>query len=77
MSLKTKVIQQLSEGAKSLKVLKNHLGNPKKVAHILDDLEKKKKVLKKDGKYYLTDLYHGVQAVVVKLGPRLCFCKST
>ena len=46
MSLKTKVIQQLSEGAKSLKVLKNHLGNPKKVAHILDDLEKKKKVLK-------------------------------
>ena len=59
MSLKTKVLQQLSEGAKSLKVLKNHLGNPKKVAHILDDLEKKKKVLKKDGKYYLTDLYHG------------------
>ena len=52
MSLKTKVLQQLSEGAKSLKVLKNHLGNPKKVAHILDDLEKKKKVLKKDGKYY-------------------------
>lgn len=76
MSLKTKVLQQLSEGAKSLKVLKNHLGNPKKVAHILDDLEKKKKVLKKDGKYYLTDLYHGVQAIVVKLGRGFAFAKA-
>ena len=46
MSLKTKVTQELSQGPKSWKVLKNHLGNPKKVARVLDELEKKKKVIK-------------------------------
>ncbi len=76
MSLKTKVIQELSQGPKSWKVLKNHLGNPKKVARVLDELEKKKKVIKAEGKYFLSDTQNGIQAVVVKLGRGFGFAKA-
>ena len=76
MSLKTKVIQELSQGPKSWKLLKNHLGNPKKVARVLDELEKKKKVIKAEGKYFLSDTQNGIRAVVVKLGRGFGFAKA-
>lgn len=77
MSMKFDVMQELRKKPRRLKDLRAKLGNEKKLARALEDLEKEKRVICRDGIYALPDKpgAHTVTCTITKLGRGFGFAK--
>ncbi len=76
MSLKAKILKELETRPHRLRELKEKFGNDKKVARLVDELEKKNKITCREGLYAPGASGDAVECILVKLGKTFGFARA-